>query len=53
MVEIFKLGDIQQLTKAEVQKMLTKTNNNDEDGTDNSGDIAGSEGNITCNDRIC
>ena len=51
MVEIFKLGGIQ-LTKEEVQKMLTKTNNNDEDGTDNSGDTAGSEGNITCNDRM-
>ena len=51
MVEIFKLGGIQ-LTKEEVQKMLTKTNNNDEDGTDNSGDTAGSEENITCNDRM-
>ena len=51
MVEIFKLGGIQ-LTKEEVQKMLTKSNNNDEDGTDNSGDTAGSEENITCNDRM-
>lgn len=51
MVEIFKHGGIQ-LSKEEVQKMLTKTNNNDEDRTDNSGGIAGSEGNITCNDRM-
>ena len=51
MVEIFELGGIQ-LTKEEVQKMLTKSNDSDEDGTDNSGDKAGSEGNITCDDRM-
>ena len=51
MVEIFKLGGIQ-LTKEEVLKMLTKSNNNQDDETDNSGDIAGSEENITCNDRM-
>jgi uncharacterized protein YehS (DUF1456 family) len=51
MVEIFKLGGIQ-LTKEEVQKMLTKTNNSQDHETDNSGDIAGSEENITCNDRM-
>ena len=51
MLEIFKLGGIQ-LTKEEVLKMLTKSNNNQDHETDNSGDIAGSEENITCNDRM-
>ena len=51
MVEIFKLGGIQ-LTKEEVLKMLTKSNNSQDHETDNSGDIAGSEENITCNDRM-
>ena len=51
MVEIFKLGGIE-VTKEEVLKMLTKSNDNYDDETDNSGDIAGSEENITCNDRM-
>ena len=51
MLEIFKLGGIQ-LTKEEVLKMLTKSNNSQDHETDNSGDIAGSEENITCNDRM-
>ena len=51
MLEIFRLGGIQ-LTKEEVLKMLTKSNNSQDHETDNSGDIAGSEENITCNDRM-
>ncbi|HEY4549664.1 MAG TPA: DUF1456 family protein [Bacillus sp. (in: firmicutes)] len=51
MLEIFKLGGIQ-LTKEEVLKMLTKSNNSQDHEIDNSGDIAGSEENITCNDRM-
>ena len=51
MVEIFKLGGIE-VTKEEVLKMLTKSNDSYDDEADNSGDIAGSEENIKCNNRM-
>ena len=51
MVEIFNLGGIQ-LTKEEVLKILTKSNDSDDHAADNDGDTIGSEGNIACNDRM-
>ncbi|MEK3889874.1 YehS family protein [Bacillus sp. FSL K6-3431] len=48
MVEIFKLGGIE-VTKEEVLKMLTKSNDNYDNEADNDGDIAESEEIIKCN----
>ena len=51
MVEIFKLGGIE-LTKEEVLKMLTKSNDSDDHVTDHGEDTNESEKNITCTDRM-
>ena len=51
MVEIFKLGGIE-VTKEEVLKILTKSNDSDDDEADNDDDTDENEDRIKCNNSM-